>query len=266
MRSKFFKFLIPMILVVHMNSFSISADTKNNFDNKSNIQFQTMTAYGIVLAIIFFNFYEAPVIKIKKSNDEKESEEFRSFDPKLTIQENIALELQKSRQIFLETHVIPQYEYPVITTSQHNEILKQQEALFTMKKTMIYKGLMEGFAISLCGCLDVANIIARNEFIISGNGLITNSYSSQATLIQGNFILDSSVLYGKTFIDQKDSSIFFISCFIDSLSITKQDVVVVILDTVVTGTITFNYPGTIVMNKNSYISGVISNAEILMID
>ena len=273
MRSKFFKLLIPMMLVVHMNILTASAPDRDeiapnanpivndrdddirfnstpSFYERHKTTFENIPVFVMVSAIIFFNFYQNPA----------------SNNSGLTIQENIALELQTSRQNFLETHEIPEYEYPVITTSKYDEILKQQEILSTMKKTMVYKGTMQGLNVSLSGCLDVANIMARNEFMISGNGLIANSYARQATLIQGDFIVDSSVLYGKTSIDQKNSSVFFTSCFLDSLSIAKQDVVVVLLDTVVTGTITFNYPGTIIMNKNSYISGLIDNAHIVMID
>ncbi len=189
------------------------------------------------------------------------------------VRNAIASKLITARKNVLQNYIAKEYNFPFLDSETQCVLTSSKNMLLNSPKYLIQTGVAQTNAADLAGTMDFANLMARRRAIFTGNGLIKNSFSGALTVIEGDFIIESSTFHGETLI-QKDSSVendfSFISykgCFLDHLCVRNDHPVIVELcDTVVTGDIDFNHdnPGIVVIDKKTVLCGTISNARVMM--
>lgn len=202
------------------------------------------------------NKVEDQVKMVRETGDE-----FRNYDSTLSIPENIALELEMARQDAVQNMSLEEYE--IIDTVTQDILINKKDTLRNIPKSLTMKGSMRSPSVSLSGCLDIANIVALQQANFSNKGLIEYSLSKKISFIQGDFIITSSIFYGTMHIENA-SMVSYEGCFLEQVCIHSKDMIIDLRDTVVTGDIIFDHPGTVVVDKKTILGGTVSNAQVMM--
>ena len=174
--------------------------------------------------------------------------------------------LQVARQDAVQNMSLQECEYEAIDTATQDILMNKKDMLRNVHKSCVMKGSMRSSSVSLCGCLDIAHIIALQQATFASKGLIENSLSKKLSFIHGDFIITSSIFYGITHIEKEASVVSYNGCFLDHLCVRNDHPVIIELcDTIVIGDIIFDHPGIVVIDKKTVLCGTISNARIMMI-
>lgn len=249
--------------------FEAFVNKKEDYPKESGLSIRTSIVHDeIERRILENNEYDKNIADlINKVEDQVKTvretgDEFRNYDSTLSISKNIALELETARQDAVQNMSLAEYE--TIDTFTQDVLINKKDTLRNIPKSLTMKGSMHSPSVSLSGCLDVANIVALQQANFSNKGLIENSLSKKLSFIQGDFIITSSIFYGITHIENA-SMVSCNGCFLDQVCVHSKDMILDLRDTVVTGDIVFDHPGTVIVDKKTILGGTVSNAQVMMI-
>jgi len=216
--------------------------------------------YSLAFCISLFTFAVIGASgEVQKSGDE--------------IRNAIASKLIMARQNALQNNIAKRYDFPFLDSEMQGVLTSSKNMLLNSPKYLIQTGTMDTNTVVLNGTMDFANLMAHRRAIFTGNGLIKNSFSGVLTVIEGDFIIESSTFHGETLIQKHHSAkndfsvISYKGCFLDHLCVRNDHPVIIELhDTIVTGDIIFDNdnPGILVVDKKTVLCGIISNARVMM--
>lgn len=215
--------------------------------------------YGIMLCAFMFTSLRIDA-----------SEEVRNEVNK--VRDAIASELIKARQNALQNNIAKEHDSLPLDNQIQEILTRNRNILLNMDKSFVQTGCAQANVADLRGTFDCSNLMARRTAIFTGHGLIKNSFSGALTVLEGDFIVESSTFHGDTLIQENTcitegvSTISYKGCFLDHLSVrNKYNVIIELCDTIVTGNINFdsNYPGIVVIDEKTVLGGTVSNACIM---
>lgn len=182
------------------------------------------------------------------------------------IRRAIAAKLTTARQEALQNIIARKYDFTPVSSEIEFYLVINKNGLLNAPKSFIQTGTMEVGAAVLDATMDCANLMARRRAVFIGNGLIKNSFVGALTVVEGDFIIESSTFHGDTLIQKEFSSkanssfVSYTGCLLDHLCVRNNHPVVLELrDTIVTGDIMFDHPGIVVVDKKTMLGGTMSS-------
>lgn len=124
-------------------------------------------------------------------------------------------------------------------------------------------GMTVSWSARLSGRTSAARVYCLN-LDLEGQGFIKDSVASNATSIDGNFIINNSRFKNNVSIDRSTEFVSFNNCLLGNVKQRGKAPVIIELDgTVVEGNIVFEKSGSVVIDKTSVISGSVINGKLV---